>query len=211
MEELAPEALRVLGCLVEKQHTTPDQYPLTMNALVTACNQTSNRFPVVDYDVPTVDAAVALLREQKLVRVLLAAGRQATKYRHVMDEALGLMPSECAVLAVLFLRGPQTVNELRTRTERYQGMDELGGVEPTLERLATRYDEPFVVRLGRQTGQREERWAHLFGGEIDAATPMAPPPSRTNSIDQLRAEVAELRDEVDELRRRLEGGAGAAG
>jgi uncharacterized protein len=211
MEELAPEAIRVLGCLIEKQHTTPDQYPLTMNALVVACNQTTNRFPVVGYDVPTVDAALGLLREQKLVRVLLAAGRQATKYRHVVDEAWGLTPAECAVLAVLFLRGPQTVNELRTRTERYQGIDELGGIEPTLERLATRYAEPYVTRLGRHLGQREERWAHLLGGEVDDTPMPTPAPARTSNIDQLRVEVAELRAEVAELRRRLEGGDGPAG
>jgi hypothetical protein len=163
--ELAPEELRVLGCLIEKEHTTPDQYPLTMNALVAACNQASNRSPVTAYDHGTVEAALSLLRRRGVARAVLAPGNRATKYRHVLDEAWGLTQGECAVLAVLALRGPQTVNELHARTERYSGLGDLGGVQAVLDRLAGRYEQPYVRRLGRQPGQREERWAHLLGGE----------------------------------------------
>lgn len=209
MEELSPEELRVLGCLVEKEHNTPDQYPLTLNGLVAACNQTSNRTPVVAYDEGTVTAALALLRERGLARTILASGNRATKYRHVLEEARGLTPGECAVLAVLALRGPQTVNELRTRTERYQGIDDLGGVEAVLDRLARRYEEPYVRCLERQPGQREERWAHLLAGEPPAWVAEAPRPAGapTGSVAArlaaLEAAVGALRQEVDELRRTL--------
>lgn len=208
-----PEELRVLGCLVEKEHTTPDQYPLTLNALVTACNQSSNRNPVVAYDDQTVTAALAGLRQRGLARAILAPGNRATKYRHVLDESQGLTPGECAVLAVLALRGPQTVNELRTRTERYNGIDDLGGVEAVLERLAGRYEEPYVRCLGRQPGQREERWAQLLAGE-PPPMPLAAPAAGALSgpaapggmgarVAALESEVAALKEEVAELRRLL--------
>ena len=160
--KMAPEELRVLGCLIEKQHTTPDQYPLTMNALVVACNQTSNRSPVTAYDHGTVEAALGLLRQRGVARAVLAPGNRATKYRHVLDEAWGLTQGECAVIAVLALRGAQTLNELHARTERYSGLEDLGGVEAVLDRLAGRYEQPYVRRIGRQPGQREERWTHLW-------------------------------------------------
>ena len=202
----------MLGALIEKEHTTPDQYPLSMNALMAACNQASNRTPVVAYDHATVETAVALLRERRLARVVLAPGNRATKYRHVADETLALTPGECAVLAVLFLRGAQTVNELRTRTERYHGVGDFGGVEGVLDRLATRYEEPYVRRLDRLVGQREERWAHLLGGEPLNEAPEAPVRSVRSpggdrlsvleaEIGELRTAVAALRAEVDELRR----------
>jgi uncharacterized protein YceH (UPF0502 family) len=214
MEELGPEELRVLGAMIEKDHTTPEQYPLTMNALIAACNQTSNRTPVVGYDQETVEAALSLLRERKVARVVLAPGNRATKYRHVVDEHWGLTPGECAVLAVLFLRGPQTVNELRSRTERYRGVGDLGGVEGVLDRLATRYEEPYVRRLERLPGQREERWAHLLGGEpVNELVEPAPRLPRTTGGDRISAleaqvhelgdEVARLREEIADLRRML--------
>ena len=210
MEEFGPEEARVLGCLVEKEHTTPDQYPLTMNALLLACNQSSNRTPVVAYDQATVEVALAMLRERGLARVLLSPGNRATKYRHVVDERWGMTAGEVAVLAVLFLRGPQTVNELRTRTERYHGLDELGGVDGVLDRLATRYDEPYVRRLDRHPGQREERWAHLLSGE-----PVDPPPGANAGVGAVRgpgaaerlgtleSEMAELRAELGTVRQEL--------
>ena len=208
MDELGAEEVRVLGCLVEKDHTTPEQYPLTMNALLLACNQSSNRTPVVAYDVETVELALGLLRERGLARVLLSSSNRATKYRHVVDEHLALTDGEVAVLAVLFLRGPQTVNELRTRTERYRGVSELGGVEAVLDRLATRYSEPYVRRLDRHPGQREERWAHLFSGE-----PVDPPPGaerapapRSGASERLatiETELSSLRLEVESLRREV--------
>lgn len=208
MDELGAEEIRVLGCLIEKDHTTPDQYPLTLNALTTACNQTSSRNPIVAYDPATVELALGLLRERGLARVLLSPGNRATKYRHVLDERLGLTPGEVAVLAVLFLRGPQTVNELRTRTERYRGLADIGGVEGVLDRLATRYDEAYVRRLERHPGQREERWAHLFAGEPvevgpEPARAAARGPGAAERIGAVEVEVARLRDEVTTLRREL--------
>jgi uncharacterized protein YceH (UPF0502 family) len=209
VDTLEPAELRVLGCLVEKEHTTPDQYPLTLNAVMLACNQTSNRHPVVAYDEDTASAALAGLRQRKLARTILAPGNRATKYRHVLDETTGLTPGECAVLAVLALRGPQTVPELRARTERYRGIDELGGVDSVLRRLATRYEEPYVGRLERQPGQREERWAQLLGGE---PSPSEAAPRQTSGggaslasrLAALEQEVVALREDVADLRRILE-------
>jgi uncharacterized protein YceH (UPF0502 family) len=208
MDELGAEEVRVLGCLVEKEHTTPEQYPLTMNALLMACNQASNRTPVVAYDAETVELALGLLRERGLARVLLSPSNRATKYRHVLDEHWGMTPGEAALLAVLFLRGPQTLNELRTRTERYHGVGDLGGVEGVLERLATRYDEPYVRRLDRHPGQREERWAHLCSGEPtepppDVARGPAPRSGAAERLGGLEADLGALREEVALLRREL--------
>ena len=213
--ELDPVQIRILGCLVEKQRTTPDNYPLSTNALVNACNQSSNRDPVVDYDDRTVDATMLELRTEGLARTV--TGGRANKHRHVLDEAWGMNPAELAVLAVLFLRGPQTVGELRTRTERMQDFDSLEAVERTLDALAARA-EPVVIHLERQPGQKERRWAHLLGGEAPtagadttAAPPVAPavaptmaptPPAapQAPSADrELRDEVARLRADVDRL------------
>jgi uncharacterized protein YceH (UPF0502 family) len=209
VEELEPAELRVLGVLVEKEHTTPEQYPLTLNALVLGCNQSSNRTPVVAYGQDTVLDALATLRQRKLARTILAPGNRATKYRHVLGEATGLTPGECGVLAVLALRGAQTVNELRTRTERYRGIEELGGVEAVLHRLATRYEEPYVRHLPRQPGQREDRWAQLLGdeppaGEAVAASPAGGAGSVATRLSALEQEVAALREQVIELRRMLD-------
>ncbi len=208
-DELSPEELRVLGCLIEKEATTPDQYPLTLNALVLACNQATNREPVVSYDQDTVTAALVDLRAKQLTRVLLPAHGRATKYRHVLGEAQALTAQELAVLAVLMLRGPQTVNELKIRTDRY-GADfaELGGVEGVLDRLAGR-PRPLVVRIDRRAGQREDRYAQLLGGPVsadDLAPAQAGPgegPSRANRLEQLEEEVSRLRQDVDDLRARL--------
>ncbi len=204
MVVLSPEELRVLGCLLEKAATTPDQYPLTMNSLLLACNQTSNRNPVVAYDQDTIEPTIVRLRELKLVRVVHQPGGRADKYRHVVDETWGLTEGELAMLAVLALRGPQTVNELRTRTERYPGFDEMGGVEGILHRLKNRYEEPYVTRLDRQPGQREERWAHLLAGDVidvpEPATARPPRAATSERLDALEAEVAALKEEVARLR-----------
>src|SRR3954470_5427015 len=165
MEELTSEEIRVLGCLIEKQRTVPDSYPLTLNSLVGACNQTTNRDPVVAYDAGQVEAALMQLRTRGLTRIVHSPGQRAEKYRHVAGEALGLEADVLAVLTVLLLRGPQTANELRTRTERYEpGVPD---VEAALRVLASR-EEPLVVNIGRGAGQREERWMHLLGGPYDA-------------------------------------------
>jgi uncharacterized protein YceH (UPF0502 family) len=208
MEVLSPEELRVLGCLIEKAATTPDAYPLTMNGLLSACNQTSNRIPVVNYDESIVSDAFLKLRERKLARVVHSAhGSRVPKYRHAVDELWAITSAELALLAVLALRGPQTVNEMETRTERYGAdFDDLGGVEGVLERLAGR-DDPLVVRMGRQSGQREERWAHLLAGEPVAWAPTttgaggrSTGPAPSGRLDDLEDEVRKLRDEVDALR-----------
>jgi uncharacterized protein len=175
MEPLTPEELRIVACLVEKQLTTPDSYPLTENAVVAACNQLSNRNPVVAYDNNTVRVTLTALRQSGLARVIHTPGARVPKHRHILDEALGLSRGEVSLLAVLALRGPQTVGELRTRTERMHDFAALTEVETALEELASR-EEPLVVRLERQPGQKEARYAQLLGGPVDAAytTPAAP-------------------------------------
>jgi uncharacterized protein len=203
VQVLTPEQLRVLGALIEKQATTPDQYPITLNALVLACNQTSNRNPIVDYSPGEVSTIVGELRAVGLARVVHSPGQRADKYRQVMDEAWGLTRAELAVLAVLALRGPQTVNELQSRTERYGDLSELGGVEGVLHRLRNRYDESYVVRLERLPGQREERWAHLLAGEVLVVPEQVPVASRSGSgerVSALEAQVASLQGEVGALR-----------
>jgi hypothetical protein len=204
MEPLTPEEVRVAGCLVEKQMTTPDSYPLTHNALVTACNQLSNRSPVVSYDDSIVMHALAGLRAKQLARMLHVPGSRGPKHRHVLDETLELDRGEVALLAVLGLRGPQTVGELRSRTERMHPFASLSEVEETLERLGARPD-PLVIRLERQPGQKEARYAHLLSGlaaaeEAAAATPfesaaepVAPRAPRAAPVDDERLAGLEAR------------------
>lgn len=214
VEELDPQSLRVLACLLEKEATTPDQYPLTLNSLRLACNQTSNRSPVVSYDDATIEATLDSLRERGLARVVHSVHHRAVKYRHVVGEVWGLTNAELAVLAVLSLRGPQTLNDLVLRTERYPARDELGGVEKTLDRLSHRYDEPYVTNIGRLPGQREDRWVQLLGGPPDAATlelaateaaasGSAPRSATAERLNALEAEVRLLRTEVEDLRVKL--------
>ena len=156
--QLSAEGARVLGSLVEKELVTPSQYPLTIAALVAACNQSSNRDPVVSYDEGTVIATLDDLKGQRLVRFVLPShGRSAVRYRHVLDETLALDGRQRAVLAVLLLRGPQTIGELRLRTDRMAAFDSLAEVEHELDYLGAR-EEPLVARLGRRPGQKEERW-----------------------------------------------------
>jgi uncharacterized protein YceH (UPF0502 family) len=163
---------RVLGALVEKAATTPDTYPLSTNALRLACNQSTNRDPVVDYDDRTVDSVMLELRERGLARTVHQAGSRVSKHRHVLDEALGLTSAELAVLAVLLLRGPQTIAELAARTERYAGGPSgPPGVEAALDGLASGED-PLVVHLERRVGEREPRVMHLLhDSEVQAAAP----------------------------------------
>lgn len=219
MDELpilaAPEA-RVLGSLLEKERTTPDVYPLTLNSLRAACNQASNRTPVVQYDDTTVVEALDGLRAKGLARLVHSTSNRAVKYRHVVAEVLGLQPEETALLCVLLLRGPQTVGELRSRTERLHPFESIGEIEATLDRLVRR-DPPLVVRLARQPGQKEPRVAQLLTGvpaEPEAAgfEPQGvhppqprPPDGLADEVAQLRLEVDELRDELRRLREALEG------
>lgn len=172
MEPLTPEELRIVACLVEKQLTTPDSYPLTENAVVAACNQLSNRNPIVAYDHNTVRVTLTALRQRGLARVIHTPGARVPKHRHILDDALGLSQGEVALVTVLALRGPQTVGELRTRTERMHEFTSLSEVEEVLEGLAAR-DEPLVVRLERQPGQKEARYAQLLAGPPEATTAAA--------------------------------------
>ena len=203
-EPLTAAEVRVLGCLLEKEATTPDAYPLTLNALRTACNQSSNRDPVVRYDDDTVQAALDSLRARSLTRIVYSTVNRATKYRHVLPEALGLDSAEKAVLTLLMLRGPQTVGEVRTRSDRLHGFDSLGDVEAVVDRLAGR-DEPLVRRLPRAPGQKDGRVTHLLAGEPVEPAPGDRPAEEPRSgaddrLSVLEAEVAALRAEVADLR-----------
>jgi uncharacterized protein YceH (UPF0502 family) len=199
VEPLNPDEIRVLGCLIEKERTVPDVYPLTLNALLSACNQTSNRDPVVHLEPFEVEAAVAGLRSHGLARVVHSPSNRAEKFRHVVHEHLGLEGDTIAVLAVLLLRGPQTVNELRTRTERYEpGVPD---VEAALRVLASR-EEPLVVNMGRRPGQREERWMHLLGGTPTDESPVTAASNLATTASADR--IAALEDRVARLEAALE-------
>jgi uncharacterized protein len=218
--QIGVEQARVVGSLIEKRLTTPQQYPLTLNALVLACNQSSNRDPVVHYDESVVESALSQLKDQRLVRFVLPShGRSVVRYRQVLDEVLGVDDRQLALLAVLLLRGPQTVGELRTRTERMVVFDDLGSVEHDLELMADLSDG-LVTRLGRRPGQKEERWTQLVAIEHDASRGRAGPPgpeamfaptgdeaegAATGTATLPAAPLAELRDEVTGLRSEVEG------
>ncbi|HEX8001945.1 MAG TPA: DUF480 domain-containing protein [Mycobacteriales bacterium] len=193
---------RVLGCLVEKQLLTPQGYPLTDNALVAACNQTTSRDPIVQYDVPTVRLAVRSLRENGLLRT--RAGERSDKHEHRLPEALDLSREEVVLLAVLLLRGPQTSGELRARAERMHAFASTEAVERVLDGLADRA-EPLVRRLERQPGRKEARYADaLVPRDLTA---VADAPARAPEPDEvaaLREEVAALRAELDALRAAVE-------
>ena len=207
MRELTAEEIRVLGCLIEKEATTPDNYPLSSNALVGACNQTTNRDPIVHYGERQVDQVVLALREAGLARTVRGEGQRVHKHKHVAGEAWRAGRAELAVLSVLMLRGPQTANELRTRTERHGTGLDAAGVERTLEALAAR-EEPLVRLLERRPGEREARWVHLLGGsafaEAQAAAIASPARERTGAPAPGAAEVEELRARLDDLTRRFE-------
>lgn len=227
---MEPDAveIRVVGCLLEKQRTTPDAYPLSLNALRVACNQATNRDPVVEYDEATVVEALRRLALRGWTRLASGAGSRARKYRHLLDDALGLDDAQLSVLAVLMLRGPQTPGELKQRTERLHGFADLAAVHGTLDRLI---DAGHVERLGRRPGQKEERYVQLLGGVDETstaaggdegstafestaaaapaagATGAAPEDDRGDGdrLDRLERELAELRKQVRELRDALGG------
>jgi uncharacterized protein len=189
--------VRVLGSLIEKEITTPDYYPLSLNALVTACNQTSNRHPVVHFDEETVTRALDSLRDKKLVHQVDRSESRVTRYRHVLYEALNFGRPAIAVMCVLMLRGPQTVGEIRTRTNRLYDFTSLEEVENTLNSLGSA-ETPLAVRLPRQSGQKEVRYAHLLSGEVRITEP-----------EQLQAEIepdrlTKLEQEVEDLKRQFE-------
>ncbi|MFN0092221.1 MAG: YceH family protein [Acidimicrobiales bacterium] len=210
--ELTAEEIRVLGCLVEKERATPDQYPLSTNSLRLACNQKTSRDPIVELSEVTVDQTMRSLRDQKLARTVLGSGQRAHKHKHVLDEAWGLSARELAVLSVIMLRGPQTLAELRTRTERLADFSSLEDVAAALRSLAER-PEPFVVQLERRPGQKEQRYAHLLAGHAQApewAYHDGPAPSPAGAASAgagrspLADRVAELEEEVQSLRSDLD-------
>jgi uncharacterized protein len=219
-DELTPPEQRVLGCLIEKRWTTPDQYPLSLNALRLACNQSTNRDPVTTYDEATVRQAADRLTKYGLARLASGHSSRATKYRHLAEEGLGLGREELAVLAVLLLRGPQTPGELKARSDRMASIASLSDVELVLATLA---DRGYVRRLGRRPGQKEDRFEQLLGGagapgdpEEAVGAPVAPtPPAPTAAApaahtstpaqanDGLEARVRALEADVAALRTEL--------
>jgi uncharacterized protein YceH (UPF0502 family) len=205
VEPVTAAEIRVLGCLIEKQRTTPEAYPLSLNALRLACNQATSRDPIVDYDEATVREALSRLGKRGWARLTTWSNRRTMKYRHLVDEALGVSEAEASLLCVLMLRGAQTPGELKARTERLHGFG-AGEVEATLERLAAR---ELVMELPRRPGQREARWKHRLGGGGEeggpaAAAPPAPAPAPSPLEPDLAARVARLEARLEELERRLD-------
>jgi uncharacterized protein YceH (UPF0502 family) len=203
--------VRVLGCLIEKQRTTPDAYPLSLNALRLACNQSTNRDPVVAYDEEVIRGALHRLGRRRYTRLTTGHTSRTAKYRHLLDEELRLDRAEQAVLAVLMLRGDQTPGELKQRTERMQPFDSIDELDEVLTRLI---DREFVAQLARRPGQKEERFRHRLSEDADdvetpgvlaASAPVVvpPPPRRDDRLDKLEREVAELRAELAALRAEL--------
>jgi uncharacterized protein YceH (UPF0502 family) len=200
--------VRVLGCLVEKQRTTPDTYPLSLNSLRLACNQSTNRDPVVEYDEVTIREALNRLGRRRWTRLASGAGSRAVKYRHLLDEALGLPDAELAVLTVLMLRGAQTPGELRQRAERMHAFPNQAALQAALGRLVER---DLAEQLARRPGQKEERYAHRLSEDLEeqeeeAIAPVraAPPVAEETRLDRLEREVATLRAQVAEMRDALD-------
>ena len=207
-----PVEIRVLGCLIEKQRTTPDVYPLSLNSLRLACNQSTNRDPVVQYDDPTIRHALDSLSRRGWVRLASGPGSRAVKFRHLFNEALGLDDGEISLLAVLMLRGPQTVGELRQRTERLHRFETTGEVDAVLSALAER---ELVEQWPRRPGQKEDRYVQLLGESAESAPPPASGAGagegEGDRLAELEAAVGKLRDEVAALRAELRGLGGAGG
>jgi len=192
--------LRVLGCLIEKQRTTPEQYPLTLNALRLACNQASNRDPVLQLDESEVRAAAQSLGTYGYARLATGPGSRTAKYRQLFGEALDLLPSEVSILCVLMLRGPQTVSELKTRTERLYHFASSDDVTTTLERLR---GKELVELLGKKAGQREERWGHLLAAEARTSEPEAAAAAEVAEPSSLDERLARIEARLAALESRL--------
>ena len=200
---------RVLGALVEKQVTTPEYYPLTLNALTLACNQKNNRHPVTAYTENQVSQALDSLREKNLAYVFYGSTSRVPKYKHVMPEVMHLNPAEIALMCVLMLRGAQTLGELRGNAARLHEFSGLEEVEQTLNGLISLDSEPLVARLPRQPGQKEGRFAHLLSGEVDVdALPAETPAPRRGGLEQrvdaLAAEVEKLKEQFEQFRKQFE-------
>jgi len=200
---LHPVEARVLGALMEKEITTPEYYPLSLNALVNACNQKSNRDPVVQYDEDTVEQGLRELREKGLLLMVSGAGSRVQKYGHRIAEKLNLGRREAAILCELMVRGPQTLGELRTHCDRMHHFDDVTEVETVVER-----NPELITKLPRRPGEKEARYAHLLSGppsEVETATETAALPARQDRVSALEVEVAELRAQVEELKRQFAG------
>jgi uncharacterized protein YceH (UPF0502 family) len=212
--ELTPIELRVLGCLIEKEMATPDHYPLTLNALVSACNQKSNRQPVMALEPGAIENTLYELRiEHRLAIETHSTGSRVSKFKHNFRDHWDFALVEMAVLCELFVRGPQTPGDLRAHASRLRPLTDSNEVDEVLRELETREGGPFVVQLPREPGKRERRWAHLFGGEpefvedpaeIHLPTEDSSGPSRSEKVQVLEEEVATLRQELDELKKSFE-------
>lgn len=204
MELLDPVEVRVLGSLLEKEATTPEYYPLSLNALVNACNQKSNRDPVVSYDEDTVSDALISLREKKLA-VTITGGSRVNKYAQRISETLNLGRRELAVLCTLLLRGPQTLGEIKDRADRMYHFGDLEETERVLDKLSEWPDGALAAKLPRQSGQKEPRYAHLLSGTpaFEAGDPQETV-ARSGKVADLEDEVASLRSELSDLKRRFE-------
>jgi hypothetical protein len=202
---LSAEELRVLGALIEKDMATPEYYPLSLNALVNACNQKNNREPMTSYDEGMVVDAIGRLRHRRLATVLTGAEHRVPKYGHWASETLELNNRELAVLCVLLLRGAQTVNEIKTRTDRLYRFDDLESVEGCLEKLAER---GYTVQIPKHAGMREPRWMHLMGGTVEISAPVTEGPPRSDTLNdrvsKLEEEVAGLKEQLEAFRRQFE-------
>jgi uncharacterized protein YceH (UPF0502 family) len=200
LTELSEVEARVVGCLIEKQLTTPEYYPLTLNALTNACNQKSNRDPVVSYTDETVEKALQSLRDKNIVYVFYGSSSRVPKYKHILPDVFELEPSETAALCVLMLRGAQTVGEINQRSGRLYEFANLNEVSETLEKLAKR-EEPLVVQLQRQPGQKEARYAHLLCGALDMEAMAANWQEKSSSGGQTQNErISELEREIENLK-----------
>lgn len=207
--ELNAKEARVIGCMLEKQVTTPDQYPLSLNAITLACNQKTNREPVMDLSESEVQQILDLLLRRHFLRTVSGFGNRVMKYEQRFCNSefgqLKLSPAELAVITTLLLRGAQTPGELRTRTNRMHEFNDVSEVEEILQQLTTREDGPFVVRLPREPRQRESRFMHLFSGQIDEA-PAEVLEAQGSDLHQrvalLEAEVAELKQQLQDLQAR---------
>lgn len=209
-DKLTEVEARIVGALVEKQLTTPEYYPLTLNALIAACNQKSNREPVVSYDERTVESALETLRDRNIVYIFYGSTSRVPKYKHMLPGVYELEPSEVAVLCVLMLRGAQTIGEIRGRTERLYDFRDLNDVQETLDALIKR-DEPLIARLERAPGQKEARFAHLLCGEEHlaimaeaAARPAAAGAGGGERLEKLEQEIESLKNELSEFKATFE-------
>jgi uncharacterized protein YceH (UPF0502 family) len=206
---LSPTETRILGCLLEKERTTPEHYPLSLNSLVTACNQTTNRDPIVSYSDETVEEGLGVLRQKKLAMLVHTAGARVAKYRHTFLDLYNLNAREVAIICVLILRGPQTPGELRSRTERMCGTMTLSDVETLLDALSAGTD-PLVKVVSARPGQKEKRYVHLLSDQADLGEPAADGAQSVEStrqksrLDLLETEVNALKVEMNALREDLE-------